>query len=309
MKIPKSISKEEKRKLKVSIVIPNYNGENLLLENLPYVIKAKDNSKNRILEIIVVDDASIDQSVKIIKRNFPEVKLIKHTKNRGFASSANTGVRTSKGELIVLLNTDVIPEEDFLEPVFRHFKNSGVFAVSLHEKGYGSARGVFKNGFIQHEPVSESKKTENTFWVNGGSGVFRRYVWLKLGGMDEKLLNPFYWEDVDLSYRALKSGYGLLWEPKARVLHQHGSTIGKMPLKYRQRIQERNQLLFIWKDLTSKRLVKKHIVGVVRRVFRHPGYLRIVLMAMFRIRSVMKGRKKLRKIFKISDEAIFAIFR
>jgi len=84
MKMSKFVSKEEKRELKVSIVIPNYNGENLLLENLPYVIKAKDNSRNRALEIIVVDDASTDQSVKIIKKKFPEIKLIKHTKNGRF---------------------------------------------------------------------------------------------------------------------------------------------------------------------------------------------------------------------------------
>jgi len=309
MKMSKFVSKEEKRELKVSIVIPNYNGENLLLENLPYVIKAKDNSRNRVLEIIVVDDASTDQSVKIIKKKFPEIKLIKHTKNRGFSSSVNTGVRTSKGELIVLLNTDVVPKEDFLESALRHFENPGVFAVSLHEKGYGPARGVFKDGFIQHESMPESKKLENTFWVNGGSGIFRRDVFLRLGGMDEKLLNPFYWEDVDLSYRALKSGYRILWEPKARVLHQHELTIQKIPLKYRQRIQERNHLLFIWKDLTSKRLLKKHSVGVIKRVFRHPGYLRIVLMALFRIRGVIRARKRLKKIFKVSDEAIFAGFR
>lgn len=306
------MNKEEKGKrkdFKISVVIPNYNGEDLLLKNLPYVIKAKNNSKNRILEIIIVDDASTDQSVDLIKKNFPEVKLIKHTKNRGFSSSVNTGVRTSKGELIALLNTDVIPEEDFLESVLGHFKDPQVFAVSLHEKGYGPAKGVFKDGFIQHEPLSESKKARNTFWVNGGSGVFRRNVWLKLGGMDEKLLNPFYWEDIDLCYRALKSGYGLLWEPRAKVLHQHESTIGKLPLKHRQRIQERNQLLFIWKDLNSKRFLKKHLMGVIKRVLKHPGYLRIVLMALFKIRGVMKAKKKLKKIFKISDEAIFASFR
>src|SRR3972149_7908176 len=103
-----------KNNFTVSIVIPNYNGEKLIEKNLPKVLAAKESSQNRILEIIIVDDGSIDQSVKLITSMFPQVKLIKHTKNRGFSSSVNTGVRAAKGDLILLLNTDVLPEENFL---------------------------------------------------------------------------------------------------------------------------------------------------------------------------------------------------
>jgi len=290
----------------VSIVIPNYNGEKLLAKNLPKVFLAKENAKNRIKEIVIVDDASSDQSVKLIKEKFPEVKMIKHRLNRGFSAAVNTGARAAKGEFLALINSDVIPSEDFLVSVLPHFKKENVFAVSLHEKDYGWAKGAFKEGFIVHEPGKESRKTHDTFWVSGGSGVFRRNYWMKLGGMDERLLSPFYWEDIDLCYRAAKRGWRLLWEPRSKVIHKHELTIGKLPRKKVQRIHERNHLIFVWKNLTSPNLFKKHLVGLISRVSKHPGYLRIVLMALGRIRGVLKARKKEKKESKVSDEAIFA---
>jgi len=84
------------QKLSVSIVIPNYNGELILSKNLPVVIRASKNPKNHIIEIIIVDDKSTDNSVNFIKSNFPQIKLIKHTANRGFYCAVNTGVRMAK---------------------------------------------------------------------------------------------------------------------------------------------------------------------------------------------------------------------
>lgn len=292
----------------VSIIIPNYNGEKLLSKNLSSVLAAKKYERNKIREIIIVDDGSIDNSVDLIKHKFPEVKLIKHKVNRGFSAAVNTGARTAKGKLLVLLNNDVIPEKDFLVWIIPHFKEKNVFAVSLNEKGYSWAKGKFEEGFIVHEMGPKVKKTHITFWVSGGSGSFRRSYWMKLGGMDEKLLSPFYWEDIDLCYRAAKRGLKLLWEPKARVLHKHETTLSKFPQRYVQRVRERNQLLFIWKNLTSPTLFKKHISGLFKRVFAHPGYARIVLYALFKVNIVVKARKKEKKQSRVSDEAIFASF-
>jgi len=299
---------KKNRKLEASVVIPNYNGKGLLEKNLPKVLACLENKANRIKEIIIVDDASTDGSVKLIKEKFPEIKLIKHRINRGFSATVNTGARMAKGRLIVLLNNDVVPKEDFLISVFPHFRNKNVFAVSLHEKDFSWAKGKFENGFIVHGPGPKTRKAHQTFWVSGGSGVFRRSQWMKLGGMDEKLFSPFYWEDLDLCYRAAKRGWGLLWEPKARVEHKHESTISRWPKKYVQRIQERNQLLFTWKNLTSPYLFRRHIAGLLNRMVRRPGYIRIVFMALLKIRQVWKARKKEKKETKISDEAIFARF-
>ncbi len=293
----------------VSVVIPNYQGEELLKKNLAYVIKAKKFSPNKIKEIVIVDDGSTDESVVLIKNKFPEVKLFKHRINRGFTATANTGVRMAKGELIALLNNDVLPTNNFLVATLPHFKDKSVFAVSLHEKGYGWAGGAFESGFIVHHPGRESRKTHPTFWVSGGSGVFRRSYWMKLGGMDESLFSPFYWEDLDLCYRAAKRGLKSLWEPKSLVYHKHESTITPVFSKrYVTRIKQRNYLLFNWKNITSPTLFKKHIAGLLQRTLRHPGYIKVVLNSLTKIRPLLKQRKREKKECKVSDEAIFASF-
>ena len=295
--------------MKVSIVIPWCNTEWLVQKNLPAVLAAARNSKNNILEIIIVDDGSKDASVSAIEDKFPDIKLIRHKINRGFSASVNTGVRASKGELVCLLNSDVIPQIDFLEAVFIHFRDPKVFAVSLNEDGeFGWAKGVFESGFINHSPGPKSTTPHKTFWVSGGSGIFRRKTWIILGGMDEKLLSPFYWEDLDLCYRAAKRGYDLIWEPDAKVEHKHETSMQSVSPNLLQRIRERNQLLFIWKNLTSIRFTRKHILGLVKRVVTHPGYLRIVIMALIKIGPVLKARVKETKEAKISDELIFSRF-
>ena len=79
--------------MEVSIVIPNYNGKELIEKNLPHVLKAKKYPGNNIKEIIIVDDGSYDDSVNFIKKSFPEIRLIVHKKNRGFYCAVNTGAR------------------------------------------------------------------------------------------------------------------------------------------------------------------------------------------------------------------------
>ncbi|MDI6785136.1 MAG: glycosyltransferase [bacterium] len=295
--------------MKVSVVMPSLNGKTILEKNLPKLLIASENPKNSICEIIIVDDGSWDDSVSFLNNNFKDkIKLIKHTKNRGFSASVNIGVRATKGDLLLLINIDVIPEVDFLESALKHFNIKKVFAVSLHEKGYGSAKSYFGDGYIQIAMGEENEKTHPSFYVSGGSGLFRKSIWKELGGMDEKLLSPFYWEDIDLCYRALKRGYINLWDPNGKVLHHHESTISKFPKKYVGRIKERNQLLVIWKNIHSKSLIRKHILGVISRTLKHPGYLRVVLMALMRLKIAMKARKKEIKEGKVGDEAIFSMF-
>lgn len=295
-------------KYRVSVIIPNLNGEKLLEKNLPYFIKAWDQKSNSIAEIIVVDDGSWDESVSFLKNKYPRIKVIKHKVNRGFSAAVNTGARAAKGDLLLLINTDVLPQENFLEPALKCFDDDKVFAVSLHEKKYGYAKGSFVDGYIGLFMGPESQKTEQSFYVSGGSGIFRRKYWMDMGGMDEKLLSPFYWEDIDICYRASKRGYINLWVPGGKVVHHHESTISKLSKKYVERVRERNQLLVIWKNIHSTSLLRKHVIGVLKRLIAHPGYLRIVLFALTRIGVALKSRSKEIKESKISDEAIFSRF-
>lgn len=294
--------------MKVSITIANFNGRDLLAKNLPHMLKAWENEANNIREIIVVDDGSHDDSVQFLKNNFKTVKVVKHTKNRGVSAAINTGVRTAKGELVAVINNDVVVSENFLVSTLKIFEDKKVFGVSLHEKGYSWARGEFKDGYVGFKAGVESKSIHDTFWLSGGSAVFSRALWNEVGGMDEALLSPFYWEDIDISYRAAKRGYKLLWDPEAKVVHEHESTVKKINRRYVNRIRERNQLIFIWKNITSKRLTGKHRGGLFRRIIAHPGYMIVVVSALLKFRKVMKARKKELRESKVSDEAIFARF-
>src|SRR3972149_4612484 len=95
---------------KISVVIPNFNGYDLLAKNLPSILKHCPNC-----QIVVVDDASTDDSVNFINKNFKKIKLIQLPKNKGFAHAANIGVKAADGNLVLLLNSDVVPRVNFLK--------------------------------------------------------------------------------------------------------------------------------------------------------------------------------------------------
>jgi GT2 family glycosyltransferase len=113
----------------VSIIIPNYNGEALLKKNLPAVLEAAETYLGP-CEVIVADDASRDGSVDLIATHFPLVKLVRHHINKGFADTIHTGVRHALHEHLILLNSDVRPEPDFIVPLIAHFQDPTTFSVS-----------------------------------------------------------------------------------------------------------------------------------------------------------------------------------
>jgi GT2 family glycosyltransferase len=262
------------RNFSISVIIPNYNGQDLLKKNLPKVFAAVSSYKDGKVEIIVSDDKSTDNSVRILddlrkkmftlhpKTNF---KVVQSEKNMGFSSSINHGVKNAGGDILVLLNTDVFPKDNFLNSILEHFTDSDVFAVGCMDESTeegktilrGRGLGSWKRGFLVH-CRGEVNKT-NTLWVGGGSGAFRKSIWEKLGGMDY-LYDPFYWEDIDLSYRALKSGYKIIFEPKSVVVHEHEK--GAIKSAYSdfkvRTIAYRNQFIFVWKNATDLNLHLLH---------------------------------------------------
>lgn len=299
------------RKYDVSIVIPNWNGKKLLEKNLPKVLAAQENPENNIREVIVIDDYSTDESLTFLKKEYrKKIRIVRHTKNRGFASAVNTGFRYAKSDLVCLLNSDVTPTPAFLKNTFDHFMRSDTFAVGLHEKGYGPSSGSFDKGYLKHRAAPESNEKKFSLWASGGSALFRRELWWKVGGFDNILFAPFYWEDVDIGYRAWKRGYKILWEPTAIVEHKHESVINptNFQKKYMDMVKERNELLFIWKNITSNSLIRKHINAVVKRCLKHPGYIKVVMFALKKRKTLHTRRQTEMKESRVSDEAVFSHF-
>ncbi|KKR83006.1 MAG: Glycosyl transferase, family 2 [Candidatus Daviesbacteria bacterium GW2011_GWA2_40_9] len=298
--------------MKISIVIPNWNGAEKLQRNLPRVLKATKFSQ--VEEIIMSDDASTDDSLKIVKSQFKEVVVLesKIERNLGFSSNVDKGAREAKGDLIVLFNTDAAPSKDFLKPILSHFDDPKVFSVGCNTGGLW-ATATFHDGFFWHDQARKTStceaKAHITLWVSGGSGVFRKSLWDEMGGLDT-LYDPFYLEDLDLGYRAWKRGYINLWEPKSLV--EHYKEPGVIETNYSQKIvsqtAERNLLIFTWKNITSQKLISDHQKTLVLRLLKHPGYSKIFLSALKRLPQILSKRKIEKAQAKLTDEEVFSIF-
>lgn len=304
--------------MKLSIVIPNYNGAALLKANLSSVHQALDTFQRdtgESGEIIVSDDASSDESKDIIsKMTFP-VRFIEHLQNTGFSGNVNRGVKEAKGELIVLLNTDVQPKKDFLLPLTAHFAAEKVFAVGCMDESIeqgktklrGRGIGKWEKGFLHHRAGNLGGRY--TLWASGGSSAFRKNLWERFGGMDE-LFNPFYWEDIDLSYRAWKAGYEVLFEKKSVVRHEHeaGTIRTNFTSRHVKNTAYRNQFLFVWKNASGWLLIKHicwlpyHLIHAILR--GDTSFLLGLIAAIQRLPRLKRSMKHVRsdsEIIKMSS--------
>ncbi|RJQ37731.1 glycosyltransferase family 2 protein [Candidatus Microgenomates bacterium] len=312
--------------MSISIIIPNYNGENLLKKNLPKVFEAAKfykEKENANIEIIVIDDASTDSSESIISsfqllssRTTSNFKFIQNKKNFGFSPTVNKGVKEAQGEILVLLNTDISPEKNFLVPLLSHFKDPSIFAVGCMDKSVenkkivlrGRGIGKWQRGFLVHTKGEVDKTT--TLWVNGGSGAFRKSIWQKIGGFNE-LYAPFYWEDIDLSYRALKSGYKILFEPKSTVLHEHER--GAINIKYSpeeiKTIAYRNQFIFVWVNASDFNLRILHVLWLpyhfIKALTRRDlSFFIAFFKALILIPEIIQSNFKTQKLFLKKDREV-----
>jgi GT2 family glycosyltransferase len=314
----------------LSVVIPNYNGRELLGENLPYVLRAMRRYPGD-SEIVVVDDASTDQSVEYLERHFPEVRVIRIAVNTGFAQACEAGIRAARNGIILLLNTDVRVSEDFIAPLMAHFAEGGVFAVSAmslreDERTPRELAKVpyFKRGYLKFVSSENPKliraiKEHNsspiyTFYAVGAHCAIDRDKYYALGGFDS-LYYPFYSEDVDICYRAWKHGWKSIFEPKSVVFHTHSGPIhSENHWSYTANIIRRNRLLLVWKNVTSPRfLFFSHFVPLIVRsvlgiLVLDLVFYKALFSALSRFRQVRDRRRYEKQDGRVlSDEKIFEL--
>ena len=294
--------------MKTSVVIPNWQGKHLLEKNLPKVLAIGAD------EVIIVENGSTDgsleliQNLKVKNQSYnSKLKIIENKTNLGFARAVNQGFEAAIGDIVILLNTDVIPEKDLLKHVLPHFNNPQVFGVSFNESVWSWARGHFEKGLVEHEPGPKTQETHASLWASGGNAAINRRKWLELGGFN-LIYEPFYWEDTDISYRAQKKSWEVLWEPKAKVEHKHEETVRKHSQGTKKDlISQRNQLLFFWCNITSFSIWMSHLLWLPIRLLR-PGFWRPFLWALSKTPQVIYTRLK-NGGSKVSDEEIFNKFK
>jgi len=241
-----------------AIIIPNYCGRFLLETYLPGIVRCLGQT------VTVVDDASTDDSVAYLRQAFPEVQTLALSTNSGFSVAVNSATRVTDGQFVVLLNNDVEVTPGFLDSIMPLFADESVFSVSprivLPSRGdmdEGAKSGFWHHGLFFTDQEQGVSQVRPILYCTGCAAVYRRSMLEELGGFDEAY-SPFYWEDVDLGYRAWKRGWKSIYQPASTVYHQHSASISKIRAGYTNRIKARNALLFIWRNIDDLGLVSWH---------------------------------------------------
>jgi GT2 family glycosyltransferase len=241
-----------------SVVIPNWNGRDLLAKYIPSIVEALSGHPNN--EIIVVDNGSEDSSAEFLRTHFPTVRVLALDRNLGFGGGSNTGFRAAKNDIVVLLNSDMRVEPDFLAPLLEAFTDETVFSVACQiffsdpnklREETGLTQFWWENGSIRvrHRDDPAIQVPYPCAYGGGGSCAFDRRKFLELGGFDE-LLAPFYMEDTDVGYRAWKRGWKVLYQPRSIVYHEHRGTIGKrFSAAHIDLVLKKNFALFCWANI------------------------------------------------------------
>lgn len=289
----------ENTNITLSVIIVNYNGEKLLGNCIGSIQKHTDCKH----EIIVVDNASTDNSVELLEQHFPFVKLIKNKNNVGFAAGNNIGVSKTTGKYILLLNNDTILLSPLLK-VIEKFKSNpkiGVLGCTLRFDN----RAIQPSFGYEHTPIRiifswliNSKMTRipkifkrseidtkryydkerKVDWVSGAALFTKTDLWNRLNGLDEKYF--MYVEDVDYCRRVRELGYNIVYSPDTEIIHLERS--GKKTLSLSSLNHTTNSYL----------IYTKKYYGIAANVFVHIGLgLIFLLRSIYYFISVIFDKK------------------
>ncbi len=296
----------------VSIIIANWQGEEWITRAISSLLTSARTSQAS-FELIVVDDASTDGSVALVRSRFPRVRLLVNPRNAGFRRSINRGVRAARGSIVVLCNNDLSAKESFIPNITRWFdptsRPEGVvppgrplFAVSARTVSWydGSPNqvcmgAVWKGGRLT--PAWDAPRSAAPcLFAQAGAAAYDRSLFLRLGGLSP-LYDPGYWEDYDLSMRAARRGWVQLHDPTAIALHIGG---GSMTRRYGEEgvalMKARNHLIFEWRHLRDLGLVASHAARLPLSLARGclPGgaalFPRAFLGALARLPAILRAR-------------------
>ncbi len=305
---------------RISIVVANWEGEAWIARALSS-IQTSARAANHAFEVIVVDDASRDGSVELIRRRFPRVRLLQNPRNFGFRRTINRGVRAARGRVVVLCNNDLSVQEAFIGNLVKWFVDpsagtaSPLFAVSARTLGWydGKPNQVcmgarFRGGRIT-PAYADPKVPAPCLFAQAGAAAYDREMFLQLGGLSS-LYEPGYWEDYDLSLRAARRGWAQLYDPSAIALHIGGGSMQKRFGAGRVAMfKARNHLIFEWRHITSPALAIRHAAQLPISVFREAAagettFLHALAGATARLPAIWRARLADRSNSALSDKEL-----
>ena len=254
-------------KVKTAVVILNWNGRKFLEQFLPLVISRSHDQA----AIIVADNASTDDSVEMLRRNFPEIEIIINPTNSGYAGGYNEALQQVDAEYYILLNSDIEVGENWIEPVItmmdadktiaacqpkirsyidpESFEYAGAAGGFLDTFGYPFCRGrLFQT--IEKDNGQFDDPCE-IFWATGACMFVRAEVFHAAGGFDVDFFA--HMEEIDLCWRIKNMQYKVMYCPDSVVYHIGGGTLPKNSPR-KTFLNMRNNLFLLCKNLPTSKL-------------------------------------------------------
>ncbi len=258
----------------LSIIIPTYNGA----RHLPPCFNALRRQTYPRLEIILVDNASTDESLALTRRDFPEIKIISLPRNIGFAGAINRGFEQSGGEIIVPLNNDTEVSPGWAQALvdaLNAYPEAGLAASkillfdrrdTLHSAGDGfGVDGIPINRGVWRKDEGQFDHDTYIFGGCGGAVAYRREMLADIGLFEEDFF--MYLEDVDLNWRAQLAGYRAVFAPQAVVYHHLSASGGGVIASF---YTGRNTLWMLAKDLPGP-IFCRHWRAIVKAQLKITG--------------------------------------
>lgn len=248
----------------VSVVVLNHNGKQHLDPCFTSLL-ALDYPKDK-LELILVDNASTDGSVKHMKTRFPGVRIIENSRNLGFGQANNVGAKRARNEYVAFLNNDTRVDQDWLRQLVQPFLRSkdaacsGSRILSWDGKVIDFDGGLMNfHGFAFQDNYGLGYYEDDggerpAIFVCGASMLVDREVFIDVGGFDEDF--DYFFEDSEFCLRLWALGYEVIFVPKAITYHRHGATTKRFPTEKRIRLFERNALYTVIKEYEEENLKK-----------------------------------------------------
>lgn len=308
------------RKTPVSIILLTYNSARDLPECIPSLLAQSYGN----FEIIVVDNASTDNTVEFIRTNYPQLELIETGKNLGYPGGNNIGFEHAQGKYLVVMNPDTVADPQWLTELIRPLEEDPDIAVTTpkiriyydkdkintcgntpHYTGLTFCRGL-------NAPADSCNLQEEIGAISGCSFAIRREMLDKIEGFDADFF--LYMEDADLSWRVRFAGGKIVYVPNSMIYHKFKLSIAAWKHFY----LERNRYMILLKNLGTKTLLLllpglmvSEIVTMGHAVLNGPEYVKSKFKAywwIFKNRNfVFEKRKKTLSMKKISDKEFFEL--
>jgi GT2 family glycosyltransferase len=263
------------KKIKVAIVILNWNGRKFLEKFLPSVVEYSAGA-----EVIIADNDSKDDSVSFLKEHYPQLRIILNNENGGYAKGYNDALAQVDAEYYVLLNSDIEVTPGWVQPVIDvmdadpgiaaaqpkllsyaqkdEFEYAGAAGGFIDKYGYPFCQGrVFGN---LEKDLGQYDEVREIFWATGAAMFVRAEKFWEIGGLDADFFA--HMEEIDLCWRLKNAGYKVVYVPRSKIYHVGGGTLPKGTAR-KTYLNFRNNFALLFKNLPKDRVLKTFIARLV----------------------------------------------